>query len=55
MARKKLTPEQKKIVWSGPKTNLGAGWTSQYSEPVDPRILEEKGIIKPTLPLDKIR
>jgi len=23
---KKLTPAQKKIVWSGPYSNAGAGW-----------------------------
>jgi hypothetical protein len=33
--RLKLTREQKKAVWTRPKSNAGAGWQSRY-EPVDP-------------------
>lgn len=37
---KKLTPEQKKTIWSKPESNAGCGWHSTGQNPVD---FEEKG------------
>lgn len=35
MAVKKLTPEQKRAVWSPPKSNAGAGWHSPGAHYLD--------------------
>jgi hypothetical protein len=43
--QKKLTPEQKKAVWSPPKSNAGAGWNSR--EKARNPIVMETGVYDP--------
>lgn len=57
MKRRKLTKEQKKLVWSQPTSNAGAGWQSEVRrQPVDGRQYEINGPApEPDLPLEKMR
>lgn len=40
---KRLTKEQKKVVWSAPESNAGVGWTSPFGHPVSDPVEYEYG------------
>lgn len=38
--RLKLTKEQKRLIHAQPTENAGAGWNSEHTNNVNPRVLE---------------